>query len=34
MIKTSLVNGCSKGLGQALAEAVSTRGDQLVATAR
>ncbi len=32
--KTWLITGCSSGFGQALAEAVLARGDQLVATAR
>lgn len=34
MNKTWLITGCSNGLGRHLAEAVLTRGDQLVATAR
>ncbi|WP_459623900.1 oxidoreductase [Burkholderia sp. 3C] len=34
MKKTWLITGCSSGLGQYLAQAVASRGDQLVATAR
>ena len=34
MARTWLVTGCSSGLGQAIAEAVLERGDQLTATAR
>lgn len=34
MGKTWLITGCSAGLGRALAEAVASRGDRLIATAR
>jgi NAD(P)-dependent dehydrogenase (short-subunit alcohol dehydrogenase family) len=34
MARTWLITGCSRGLGRALAEAVLTSGDRLVATAR
>lgn len=34
MRKTWLITGCSSGLGQYLARAVTARGDQLIATAR
>ena len=34
MTKTWLITGCSSGFGQALAEAVLARGDNLIATAR